>query len=251
MGGTVIKPAALGRFTAMTDGAVMDQAIKNNVGATEDNAITTTAMDGNASIITQGGYHYIIAGYDTRKAGTGEGSQVSVIGAKIPVTAIDYRQSNPFNNTLDRQKTAIRTAENNYYLERVVAPKLETGETFYEPIEASQEITLPTQPNISYTVETNQEITRVSSDDLDYGLAVNVRMFVTDDNGKTNPVIFSSGGDFKFHPVDQNGNTLRFDTPSDFQLYIQESFDDDMSSFIYSQAINAASAQADITNVAK
>jgi hypothetical protein len=248
-GDKTVVPAALGRFTALTDGAVIDQTIKNNVGATEDNAATTTAMDGNASIITTGGYHYIIAGYDTRNK-----DEVSVIGGKIPVGAIDYSQPNPFHGTLQNQITAAKTAENNYYMERVVANRLEwdaetqTGERYIEPLDRAQQYFSPnfSVDGVSYTAELNQSIERVGPNDVDYGLVVKVNKFTTDENGNKEPHIFQGGEgnenniDFIWTPLDANGNPLTFDTPSDFQLYIQENYNDETAPLAFASAINAS-----------
>ena len=55
--------------------------------------------------------------------------------------------------------------------------------------------------------------------------------------GKNNTV-------FTYHPTDENGQALVFNSPSDFQMFVQENFDNDMSAFMYQQSINAAGAQA-------
>ena len=246
-GDKFLNVSDLGAFMSFSSTDVIDQSIKNNAGSTEDSAITKTAMDGNSSIITKDGYHYIIAGYDTR-----DKENVEVIGAKIPVSAIDYRQYNPLNNVLERQNVAKKTAENNYYMERVVASSLEPGERYVEPLEPAQKIVSSYDPSISYTVELNQQIQRVGPGDVDYGLAVKVNKFKTDENGNTNPFIFESGTggagvdniDFVWTPRDESGTPLIFDTPSDFQLYVQENYSDETANLAFAQAINEANANS-------
>ena len=249
-----LTTSTLGNLLALNTPENIDGAIKQNAASAKPDteAMFKLAMNGNASIITANGYHYIVAGYDTR-----DPLKPKVIGGKIPVGAVDFSQYSPLNDRLEQHSIAQRTALNNHYMERIIAPTLKTGETFKQSIDSPEKIVAPAtvvegleiSPEIEYVVTPKQEITKLSGSDVNYRLAVTVEMRTKNPNGKMASVVFpGSGGknntEFTYHPTDESGQALVFNSPSDFQMFVQENFNDDMSAFMYQQSINAAGAQA-------